>query len=213
MDETNVLVPNYLDLINQTKPAEIIPQLLFGRVLIQTTEIHISTGVALLDRQSDLAWDGRRFSPADLQFLAMQRQFLDDRVGVELSSGRSVQERQEDTRFLRENSDRFKRTEVNEVEEFVNRSGCGKIPNVDGASGGGVRGTESNLKGSRRILCLFDRVSDHKPVFKVKTFLPGSCSSGYCMGIPPWFRERSCREYPCLACCSRNRGMESWHWH
>lgn len=34
MDETNVLVPNNLDLIDQTEPAEIVPQLLLSCVFV-----------------------------------------------------------------------------------------------------------------------------------------------------------------------------------
>ena len=50
VDEADVLVPNNLDLIDQIEPAEIVPQLFFGRVLIQPVEIHIPAGVAPLDR-------------------------------------------------------------------------------------------------------------------------------------------------------------------
>ena len=34
MNETNVHIPNDLDTVNQTEPAEVIPQLFFGHVLI-----------------------------------------------------------------------------------------------------------------------------------------------------------------------------------
>ena len=34
VDKTDVLVPDDLDLINQTEPTKIIPQLFLGRVLI-----------------------------------------------------------------------------------------------------------------------------------------------------------------------------------
>ena len=71
VDETDVLVSNNFDLVNQTKPAKIIPQLLFGGVLIQTTEIHIPAGIALLYCQGDLAGDWGGFSPADLQLLSV----------------------------------------------------------------------------------------------------------------------------------------------
>ena len=50
VDEADVLVPNDLDLIDQIKPAEIVPQLFFCRGLIQPAEIHIPAGVAPLDR-------------------------------------------------------------------------------------------------------------------------------------------------------------------
>jgi len=107
VNEADVLVPDDLDLINQTEPTEVVPQLFFGCVLIQTTEVHVSAGIALLNCQSDLAGNWGRFSPTDLQLLPMQRQLLNDRVGIELSGGRGVQEGQEDARLLREYSDRF----------------------------------------------------------------------------------------------------------
>ena len=105
MNKANVLVPNDLDLINQTEPAEIVPQLFFGRVLIKSPEVHVSAGVALLNCQGDLARNRGRLSPADLQLLSVQRQFLDDRVGVELGGSRRVQEGQEDARLLGKHSD------------------------------------------------------------------------------------------------------------
>lgn len=112
MDETDVLVPNNFDLVNQTEPAKIIPQLLFGGVLVQTAEIYISARIALLNRQSDLAGNRGRLSPANLQFLSMQGQFFYYSVGVELSGSGGIQEGQKDARLFREHSDRFKGTKV-----------------------------------------------------------------------------------------------------
>ena len=66
------LSPDDLDLINQAEPPEIVPQLFFGRVLVQTPKIHVPAGVALLDRQSDLAGKRGRLSPIDLQLLSVQ---------------------------------------------------------------------------------------------------------------------------------------------
>ena len=37
-DEIGVLVPDGLDLINPPEPANVIPQLFFGRILVQSTE-------------------------------------------------------------------------------------------------------------------------------------------------------------------------------
>jgi hypothetical protein len=71
VDEADVLVPNNFDLVNQTEPAEVIPQLLFSGVLIQTTEIYISACIALLNRQCDLAGNWGRLPPTDLQLLSM----------------------------------------------------------------------------------------------------------------------------------------------
>ena len=94
-------------------------------------------------------------SPTNLQLLSVQRQLLNDSVGIELSSSRAIQEGQEDTRLLREHPDRFEGTKVNEVEELIHRGGGGEIADVNGAAGSTVGGTESNLEGSGRILCLF----------------------------------------------------------
>ena len=71
MDETNVLVPNNLDLINQTEPAEVVPQLFLGGGLIQAAKVHVSAGVALLDCQGDLAGNWGRLPPTNFQFLSM----------------------------------------------------------------------------------------------------------------------------------------------
>ena len=62
-DEADVLVPDDLDLINQAEPAEIIPQLFFGCVLVQPSEVHVPAGVALLNRQGDLAGNRGGLSP------------------------------------------------------------------------------------------------------------------------------------------------------
>ena len=73
-DETDVLVPGDLDLINRTEPTKIIPQLFLGRVptQIQTPEIHVPAGAALLDRQSNLAGNQGRLFPTDFQLLSAQ---------------------------------------------------------------------------------------------------------------------------------------------
>ena len=144
----------------------------------------------------------------------MQGQFLDDSVGIELSGSGGIQEGQENARLLREHPDRFEGTKVDEIEEFVNGGGSGKVSNVDGATRSSVGGTKGDLEGSRRILCLFlikcQIINRWGYRFNMKVFLPESWPSGWRMGIPPWFRERSSRESPCLACCSRNPDKESW---
>jgi hypothetical protein len=81
--ETDVLVPHNLHLVDQPKPAQIVSQLLLGHILIQTTDIHISARVALLNAQRHLTWHGAWLSPTNLKLLTMQGQFLDRRVGME----------------------------------------------------------------------------------------------------------------------------------
>ena len=72
MDETDVLVPDDLDLINQAEPAEVIPQLFFSRVLVQPSEVHVPASVVLLNRQCDLAGNRGGPSPTNLQLLSVQ---------------------------------------------------------------------------------------------------------------------------------------------
>jgi hypothetical protein len=43
---------------------------------------------------------------------------------------------------------------VDEVEKLINGGGSGEVSNINGAAGRSVRGTESDLKGSRGILRL-----------------------------------------------------------
>ena len=149
MDETNALVPDDLDLINQAQPAKVTPQQFFSRVLIQFSEIHDPAGVVLLNRQTDLAWNRGRLSPTNLQLLSVQGQLLDDSVCIKVGIGGDTQEGQEDTRLLGENSSGPKWTKLrsSSVEEVAGRF------QTDVTTGSNVGGTESNLEGSRRILC------------------------------------------------------------
>ena len=71
MDETNVLIPDNLDLINQPEPPEIIPQLFFSCVLVQPSKVHVLAGIALLNHQSDLAGNWGGLSPTNLQLLSV----------------------------------------------------------------------------------------------------------------------------------------------
>ena len=43
---------------------------------------------------------------------------------------------------------------MDKIEKFVNGGSSGEVCNVDGTAGSSVHGTESNLEGSRSILCL-----------------------------------------------------------
>jgi hypothetical protein len=95
MYESDVLVADYLDLIDQPEPAEVVPQLFFSGVLVQTTKIYVSTGVALADREAHLRTDGRRLSPSDLELLTMKGELLDGGICVERRSGCTVKEGQE----------------------------------------------------------------------------------------------------------------------
>lgn len=154
VNKTDVFVPDDLDLINQTEPAEIVPQLFFGCILIQTAKVHVSACVALLNCQCDLTGDWGILSPTNLQLLSVQGQFLDDSVGIELGGSGSIQKGQENTGLLREHPDGFEGTKVNKVEKLVHGGGGGEIADVNGAAGYIVGGTKSNLEGSGRILCL-----------------------------------------------------------
>jgi hypothetical protein len=91
MHEPNVLVSDNFDLINQPKPAEIIPQLLFCRVFIQTTEVYVPARVALADRKAHLRADRRWLPPSNLELLTVKGELLDGGVGMERRSSCAVQ--------------------------------------------------------------------------------------------------------------------------
>ena len=58
----------------------------------------------------------------------MQRQLLDYHIGIGLGSGGGIQEWQEDVGLLREYTDQFEGTNVDEVEEFVDGGGAERFP-------------------------------------------------------------------------------------
>lgn len=136
MDETDVLVPDDLDLVDKTETAQVVPQHLLGGVLVQTSQIHVPARVALADRQGDLARHGRGFAPTDLELLAVQGQLLDGCVCVERSGGSAIQEGEEDAGLLGEDSDGLERAEVDKAEELVDGSGGRQVSYVNGTSSG-----------------------------------------------------------------------------
>ena len=71
VDETNVLVTDNLDLVDETKATKVIAELLLGRTFIKPTKIDVTACIALTDGEGDLAWDRGRFSPTNLELLAM----------------------------------------------------------------------------------------------------------------------------------------------
>lgn len=121
MNETNVFIPNDLDLVDRSKPLEVIPQRALIHILLQPTDVDVPRRLGLDDRHPDLGRQRRRFPPPDPEFLTMERELLDRRVGVEGGSCRAVQERNEHARFFREKPDGFDRSEPDEVQEFVHR--------------------------------------------------------------------------------------------
>lgn len=90
MDKTDVLISDYLDLVDKTKAAQVIPQHLLGHVLVQSTKVHVPTRVALADSQCDLAWHRRRLPPTDLELLSVKSQLLDSSIRVECRSRGAV---------------------------------------------------------------------------------------------------------------------------
>ena len=75
---------------------------------------------------------------------------------------------------------------MDEVEKFVNGCGSGEVPNVNGATCSGVGGTESDLKGSGRILWLFvDGVSNHRLRFEYKSIFTWKLVIWLVYGNPP----------------------------
>jgi hypothetical protein len=105
VDKADVLVPNDLDLINESEPTEIISQLLLRQAVVQTSHINIPARITLADSEPHLCGDRRRFSPANFEFLAVQRQFLDCRISVEGSCRATIQEGQKNTRLLGKHAD------------------------------------------------------------------------------------------------------------
>jgi len=151
MHEANVLVPDNFDLVDESEAAQIIPQLLLSQRLLEPTQVDIPTCVALTDRKSDLSRHGRRLSPADFELLSMESQFLDRSVRVERSSGRAIQERQENAGFLWEDTDRLQGTKVHQIEELVDGGGRREVADIDCTSSGVSRRRKGCSQGDRRI--------------------------------------------------------------
>jgi hypothetical protein len=152
VDETNVLVTDNLDLVNETKATKVIAELLLGRTLIKPTKIDVTARIALTDGEGDLARDRGRLSPTNLELLAMQRELFDGRIGVECAGSGAIKEGEENTRLFREDSDRLERAKVNKVEEFVNGCSCGEVADVDRATGGVIGGGESGSECRSRVV-------------------------------------------------------------
>ena len=134
MDEADALVPDNLDLVDETEAAKIVTQLCFGNIFVQAAEIDVARGIALLDSEKDRRWHGAGFSPADLEFDTVQRYLLEGGIGVESSGGSTIEERNEGTRFLSENTDRFNGPKLDETEEFIDESVRRKVAHVDGTT-------------------------------------------------------------------------------
>lgn len=130
MDEADVLVPDYFDLVDRAELGADVSQVLLVGSLFEITNKHVPRCLALGDSLDDGRWHRRGFAPSNLELLTMQGEFLHRRVRMESSGGRAVQEGDEDARFLGQELDAFNRTESNEVEQLVNRRLCAKISSV-----------------------------------------------------------------------------------
>lgn len=60
----------------------------------------------------------------------------------------TLEERKEYTGLLREYSDRFERSEVNQVEEFVDGCGCRQVSDINGTCSGVRNARESGGESS-----------------------------------------------------------------
>ena len=150
VDETDVLVAHNLHLVDQAEAREVITQLLLGHCLVEPAEVHVATSVALLDRERNLRGHGRRLAPADLELLAVQRELLDERIGVEGCGRRAVEEGKEDTRLFGQDADRLERAEVHQVEKLIDGRGGGEVAHVDGPRGSvGLRGERGGQRSGR----------------------------------------------------------------
>ena len=134
MHESDILVTDDLDLINQPKPTQIIPQHLLRNTFVQPTQIHISARITLLNSQCHCTRHRTGLSPTNLELLPMQRDFLDQRIRMERRRRRPVQEGQKDARLFGQDADRLEGAEMDEVEQFINGRGRGEVANVDGTS-------------------------------------------------------------------------------
>ena len=131
MNKPNVLVPHNLDLVNETKAAQLVPQLLFSHALFESTEVDVPARIALADGKRHLRRDRRRLAPANFELLTVQRQLFNSSIGVEGRGGSTVKEGEENARLFGKNADRLQRTKVDEIQQLVNRSRGGEVTNVD----------------------------------------------------------------------------------
>ena len=97
VNKANVLVTDNLDLVNETKAAEVIAELLLGRTLVKSSKVDVTACIALTDSEGNLAWNWGRFTPTNLELLAMQRELFDGCVRVERAGNRAIKEREEYT--------------------------------------------------------------------------------------------------------------------
>jgi hypothetical protein len=147
MYKSDTFIPDDLHLIDQPEATQVVPQLLFRDALVQSAQINISTGVALRDCQGDLCGDRARLPPADLQFLAMEREFFDGSVSVECCGCVSVQEGKKNARFFGEDAYGLEGTEMDEIEKLVYGGCCRKVADVNGTPRGGGRGGTAEIHG------------------------------------------------------------------
>ena len=133
MDEPNVLVADDLDLVDEAEALQVVAQQLLRQPLVETTQVHIAAGVALLDRKRHLLRHRAWLAPANLELLAVKRKLLDRGVGMEEAGSLLVQEGEEDAGLVGEDADRLEGPEMDKVEELVNGSVVWEVANVDGA--------------------------------------------------------------------------------
>lgn len=141
MDKADVLVPDDLDLIDRTEPAEVVSQRLLGDGLVEVAEVDVSRRAVLLDGQHDGRRDRARLAPPDLEFLAVELDLSHERVGVESGGGGRVDEGDEGAALLGEDFDVVDGTEADLAEELIDRGFGRKAADVDGSAGldAGVR--------------------------------------------------------------------------
>lgn len=64
----------------------------------------------------------------------MERHLLDEGVGMEGGSSRSIQERKEDAGLFRQNADGLEWAKVDEVQKLVHRRSRGQVADIDGTT-------------------------------------------------------------------------------
>lgn len=154
VDETNVLVcvakggiswlrglrekrrrtSNDLDLVDRPEARKVVSERLLGDGLVEVAKVDVPRRTRLLNGHEDAGSDGARASPAELEVLIVQTNLAHERVGMERSGGRRVEEADEGAALLGEDLDRVDGAEANLAEELVDGGVRGKVADVDGAS-------------------------------------------------------------------------------
>lgn len=130
VDETNVLISHNLDLVDRSKPAQLIPQILLICLRVQVTNKHISGRLTACNSRCNGRMYHGGLTPSDFQFLSVESKLLDASVSVEGGCGRPVEEGDEDTGLFRKETNSLNGAESNKVEKFIDGGLGRKVTDV-----------------------------------------------------------------------------------